>query len=360
MTKSDHRNSRRTVTPGRRTSLATSAAVVIVAAATAPALAQGWWPWGGPAERPPPVVREPEFREPGASSRHGNPGGWNKPKSICLELEQRLVQEGQRGNQSREQIPAIDAELRKQDRLYRTTERKLERGNCYDYFLFSKTLRRTRRCVDLSRQLDGARRRTSELEAQRRQLMSSTGRSYRNEIIRELARNRCGENYEQQARGQQGFNPFSSLWEDEDDTSGGGLGTYGNVPYATYRTVCVRLCDGYYFPISFSTLPNHFGRDAEACHAKCAAPAELYYYQNPGASVDQAVAAGTNEPYTQLKTAFRYRKEYIAGCSCKATEFVPDPSSAQKSTRPPTVGEAAPAQRADAPTPPDQLPWQPR
>ena len=22
-------------------------------------------------------------------------------------------------------------------------------------------------------------------------------------------------------------------------------------PYATYRTMCVRLCDGYYFPVSF-------------------------------------------------------------------------------------------------------------
>ena len=93
---------------------------------------------------------------------------------------------------------------------------------------------------------------------------------------------------------------------------------------ATYRTVCVRLCDGFYFPVSFSTLPSHFQQDASVCQSKCAAPVELYYYQNPGATVDQSIALRTQEPYTSLKTAFRYRKELVHGCSCKEAEFVPD------------------------------------
>src|SRR5690606_5965028 len=57
--------------------------------------------------------------------------------------------------------------------------------------------------------------------------------------------------------------------------------------------------------------------------SKCAAPAQLYYHQNPGAGMEQAVAARTNEAYTHLKTAFRYRKEYVQGCSCKVAEYVP-------------------------------------
>jgi hypothetical protein len=35
----------------------------------------------------------------------------------------------------------------------------------------------------------------------------------------------------------------------------------------TYRTVCVRLCDGFYFPISFSTYRSHFKKDAQP-HAR--------------------------------------------------------------------------------------------
>ncbi len=50
-------------------------------------------------------------------------------------------------------------------------------------------------------------------------------------------------------------------------------------------------------------------------------PTELFYYQNPGGSVEQMVGAQSNTPYTSMKTAFRYRKEYVQGCSCKAEEF---------------------------------------
>ena len=85
----------------------------------------------------------------------------------------------------------------------------------------------------------------------------------------------------------------------------------------------MRLCDGYFFPVSFSTLPSHFEQDAASCQSKCAAPVELYYYQNPGAAVDQSVALHTQEPYTSLKTAFRYRKELVKGCSCKEAEYTP-------------------------------------
>jgi hypothetical protein len=38
---------------------------------------------------------------------------------------------------------------------------------------------------------------------------------------------------------------------------------------ATYRTLCVRLCDGFYFPISFATPRSKFGDDAERCERQC-------------------------------------------------------------------------------------------
>ncbi len=171
-------------------------------------------------------------------------------------------------------------------------------------------------------QVDETKRHIAELEGRRQDIESTSGRSYQDEIIRELARNNCGSSYQQEAR-RRDRGPLSGLWQDEDSGGSGYNNGFRALPFATYRTVCVRLCDGYYFPISFSTLPNHFERDAEMCQSKCAAPAQLYYYQNPGGAVDQMVAFSSNEQYTKLKTAFRYRKEFINGCSCKEAEYVP-------------------------------------
>ena len=83
-------------------------------------------------------------------------------------------------------------------------------------------------------------------------------------------------------------------------------------PAGTYRTVCVRTCDGYYFPISYSTVPNRFADDQRACQRQCpAAEAVLYSYRNPGEDINQAVSLN-GQPYTELPNAFRYRKEFIA------------------------------------------------
>ncbi|MGD9784972.1 MAG: DUF2865 domain-containing protein [Hyphomicrobiaceae bacterium] len=319
---------------------------ILTAGSSLPAVAQGFsWPWES--ERPQPVPREPVYREPAREAPAPSANGWEprdaSRNSICLRLEQRLVQEGQRGSQSREQLPQIEGEIRQLDREVRKMEAKLERADCYEWFIFTKQLRNTRACQGLAKDLDEAKRRLSSLQSERQQLQASSGQSYQDDIIRELARNGCGSSYQQEAR-RRDSSPFSSLWQDED--GGGGYGArYNALPFATYRTLCVRLCDGYYFPVSFSTLPNHFQRDADVCQSKCAAPAQLYYYQNPGGAVDQMVAADTNERYTKLKTAFLYRKEYVQGCSCKEAEYLPKSTPGQKqagetSRAGPQIGDA--------------------
>lgn len=334
----------------RRAVLGVLAGTALAMSAGMPALAQSWWPFGGnepQRQRPAPVPQAPVYPgdmddgppPPPQGQGQGNwaqGGGAAGRAPICLELEQRLVQEGKRGSESRNLVPMVENEMRQAEEAYRSQKQQLDRADCYEYFLFSKTLRRTRRCVDLASQADASRQRIEDLEVQLQQLQGSSGRSYQDEIVRELARNNCGANYQQQARRQSGGGG-SSFWEDEESSGSSGGSSFGALPYATYRTVCVRLCDGYYFPVSFSTLPNHFQQDEEVCHSKCAAPAELYYHQNPGAGMEQAVAARSNEPYTQLKQAFRYRKEYVNGCSCKMAEYTPAPGTIQPGS---TQGDA--------------------
>jgi len=316
----------------RRYGLGAAVAAAVLLAAC-PVLAQGWWPWSNSEPEPaPPIPEEPVYREPTppqAPPPQAPPAAnWSTKHPICLQLEQRLVQDSQRTSQSRNELPRLEAQIRQADQTLQSSEYELDRRNCYDYFLFSKTLRRTRACVDLARQKQDAQQRMSDLEAQRQQIIGSSERSYRDDIVRELARNNCGANYVQEAR-RQDEGSFSSIWQDEEGGNyNNGWAPYGAPSYATFRTLCVRLCDGYYFPVSFSTLPSHFQQDAAVCQRKCAAPVELYYYQNPGAAVDQSVALRTQEPYTSLKTAFRYRKELVPGCSCKQAEFVPQSTPA--------------------------------
>lgn len=87
-------------------------------------------------------------------------------------------------------------------------------------------------------------------------------------------------------------------------------------PAEAYRTLCVRLCDGYYFPISFSTRRDRFAGDAGRCERQCPARSRLFVYRNPGEQVEDMRDLKGN-PYLSLPTALVYRTKYVADCTCR-------------------------------------------
>ena len=50
----------------------------------------------------------------------------------------------------------------------------------------------------------------------------------------------------------------------------------------TYRTLCVRMCDGYYFPISSAATQDTLMHDADACSASCGTEARLFFHPSTG------------------------------------------------------------------------------
>lgn len=86
-----------------------------------------------------------------------------------------------------------------------------------------------------------------------------------------------------------------------------------------YRTVCVRLCDGYYWPVSNSASMSQVRRDADTCEQSCSTPAKLFYQTDGGADPIRMRDLEGNA-YRKLKTAFRYRKQFSPECRCH-----PDP-----------------------------------
>jgi hypothetical protein len=113
---------------------------------------------------------------------------------------------------------------------------------------------------------------------------------------------------------------FGDFFEDFGDGGGGyrdeGWDPYGN--YHTVRTLCVRKSDGFYWPISYSTLVDYVPNDLDQCAQSCpGVDVDLYYHDNPGQEPEQAINQ-YGEPYTALPNAFKFRTEFDKSQSCKA------------------------------------------
>lgn len=89
----------------------------------------------------------------------------------------------------------------------------------------------------------------------------------------------------------------------------------------TYRTMCVRTCDGYFFPMSFSTRKDMFSRDQEACEAACpGTEIKLYAHEVPEQESEDMVSV-KGEPYSALPTAWNFQQVGFvrpAACACGA------------------------------------------
>ncbi len=160
----------------------------------------------------------------------------------------------------------------------------------------------------------------------------------RRAILNALAQNDCGPQYRQAAAApqQQRGGMFESLFGPGTVFSGTNVQGDNSPQGSGYRTVCVRMCDGYYYPISYATSPAKFLDDERACQASCpAAEVMLFTHRNPGEDINQAVSTG-GQMYTAIPNAFKYRQAFDNACSCRrsgeswsqALKNIQDPTAA--------------------------------
>jgi len=85
---------------------------------------------------------------------------------------------------------------------------------------------------------------------------------------------------------------------------------------APYTTMCVRSCDGFYFPLHQNQRPLNFVRDAQACASACGPEARLFYFPsfagNAETMIDLAGHKYADEPH-----AFEFKHAMVPGCACK-------------------------------------------
>jgi hypothetical protein len=199
----------------------------------------------------------------------------------------------------------------------------MQDAGCFEsFFIFGKALVRSPQCLNMNDRVEDARRQLTQLQQQRAALTGGGGNKRRQaELQQAMAQSGCGGQVRQPPR-RGGLFDFFGGGQDEEPAQPE-TPIYRSIdPNGRYRSVCVRLCDGFFYPISFATYASSLAQESERCQSSCAAPAELYVYRNPGQEIEQAISLN-GSAYMDLPVALKFRKAYVNGCSCKQAEYNP-------------------------------------
>ena len=277
----------------------------------------------------------------------------------CMQLQQDLAA-ARGGGGNREDVARIDQQIAQADRVFQGTRAAMEDAGCFEsFFIFGRGLVRSPKCLNMNDRVEDARRQLSQLQQQRQALTGGGGNRRRQAELQDaLARSGCGgQPPAQKRRGGGLFDFFGGGQEEQEDVQQ--TPVYRSIdPNGRYRSVCVRLCDGFFYPIHYSTYGSLLGQDQQSCQSNCAAPAELYVYRNPGQEIEQAVSLN-GSAYMDLPVALRFKKEYVKGCSCKQAEYNPTEieaanKRAEADAAAPVKGKGKPTAKAPVPPPAPQ------
>jgi len=239
----------------------------------------------------------------------------------CVQLEGQLaaLDRGTSDAGPSDQVRRYEDLARKQQSDLDRLTVQAKRAGCEGGGFFSFFGGQPAQCTPLNAQIQQARANLDRTMSEYQRLQSNVGADHetqRRSIIGALAQNDCGPQYARLANQGSGGGFFDRLFgpgtiiNPEGDTSTSSSNTY--------KTLCVRTCDGYYFPISYSTIPGKFADDEKTCQRLCpASDVALYSHRSSGEDIGQAVST-SGRLYTELPNAFAYRKQFNPSCSCKA------------------------------------------
>jgi hypothetical protein len=239
----------------------------------------------------------------------------------CQRLEAQLASIGSGGDPARaEQIRRLEEAMGRQQTELDRTQAQARRQGCEQtgFFQIFGGIARSEQCGPLNNQIQQMRANLARVQGDLQRMQGGgtnmEREGQRRSVLSALAQNDCGPQYRAQAARTGPGNFFEQLFggpgsasgPEQDTGMGGG-----------YRTVCVRVCDGYFFPISFSTSQDRFRDDELTCQRMCpASDVVLFAHRNPGEDMRQAVATD-GRLYTEMPNAFKYKTEWNATCTCK-------------------------------------------
>jgi len=263
---------------------------------------------------------------PGPGTPAPAPGQPTYQNQLCTRLEAQLASidrgggaaDPARAEQIRRYEEASSRQQGELDRMLAQTKRAGCEGS--GFFLFNALQTQSQQCVDLNRQISNMRANLDRINVDLQRLRGSDvdRGEQRRSVMLALAQNNCGPQYRTAARAPGGF--FDQLLgreSGEGEPAPSGELANPEAQGGSVRTVCVRTCDGYYFPISYATNASRFAQDEKTCQRMCpAAEVMLFSYPTQGADITQATSIN-GQPYTALPNALKYRTEFNPSCTCR-------------------------------------------
>ena len=248
---------------------------------------------------------------------------------LCRQLEAELVSAGNGGGgaQARKYDDAI-ARQREQMAIARAQAKDAGCG-------FALLGRSVRQCAALNATIDRMGRNLDTLQGQRSRMGSGgSGKRSRAKVLAALEANGCrDEAVAERPRIEQ---PREAVADPADDgrartplelmleEGGPEEEQPAEAPRArvgeTYQTMCVRTCDGYFFPISYASTVGDFDRDQRNCETSCPGT-EMQVFFGPSGIDEPAsmVSTATGQHYSDLPTAFLHQQASVpqpVGCGC--------------------------------------------
>jgi hypothetical protein len=226
----------------------------------------------------------------------------------CAALMQQIGQGGAAPNPA--SVATFDDALRKQQYELDRTQSYAQSIGCYNKpFLFFGSAP-PRECTGLQSQMQRMRENIASLQAQGRQAMGGS----REEL---LARYNAFCRTPQSAPGQGQAGLIERLFGGS-EMPGGEQPEEGG-PRMSTKAMCVRSCDGGFFPLATNSRKGGSEGLADMCRALCPGTEAKVYITTSSGEIDDAVGLD-GQPYRAMANAFRYRTKYDSTCTCKPAD----------------------------------------
>jgi hypothetical protein len=269
---------------------------------------------------------------------------------VCRQLEAELASGG--SGRSATQARKQDASIARQREQLQLAKRQARSTGC-GFRLFGGS---SSSCGAINLKIDRMERNLDALQSRRSSTASADPGRSRSQIMAALQANGCRDEAVAERRLPKGIEGTRSLLDqifgggirqrdptdelgdpsfrrDEDryvrripeTTDGGWINDDGHIrfsaPPGSYRTLCVRTCDGYYFPMSSASSPSDFDRDQQNCQSSCPGTEVQIYYHRSGQESEDMVSGLSGQPYAELPSAYLYKQTGTpspVGCTCSA------------------------------------------
>lgn len=298
---------------------------------------------------------------------------------LCRQLQAELASLGDGRQASPARIRKYDSAIARQGEEMAKARSRARRAGC-GFSLFGGNVAA---CAALNASIDRMNDNLDKLRSQRARLGKGGTRRDRARILAALDRNGCRDTMKSARQ---------TASEPAGQAGSAGQVTINGVPYSTgegngtglprssylaplidlsvekaphpqgeFRTMCVRTCDGYFFPMSNAATLRDFERDQKNCESSCPGThMQVFYMRGLDGDIATMTSASNGRPYKQLPTAFLYKKPTPVGapaCGCNAAPgFQVIGGAARRATLQPQRQSPSITSYAAAPAAPTQKP----